>query len=85
MGKIHGQCASSEKYVIVLKVRSLEKFGSRLHISSNGHNLSRDVKIVESDWHTVEILDERLPDGTQYLEFRIDEGNIDFDGFIMKK
>lgn len=73
------------EYEITLIARSNKKTPARLHISSNGHNVSGDVNIPAGQWQTVAIPSVTLPNGEQYLEFRMDAGDIDFDKFQIRK
>ena len=72
---------SAGDYRLSFKGRSGSKEGSRLHISSNGHIVARDVNINGDGWQTIDIPSVSLPAGTQYIEFRIDKGNVDLDSF----
>ena len=73
--------AKSGDYKISFRPRSVNKPSARLHISSNGHIVARDLKVDGNDWQTVNVASVKLPAGTQYLEFRMDAGEIDFDNF----
>lgn len=73
------------EYEIVLTSRSNKKIPSKLHVSSNGHNVSGDVAIPAGEWQTVVIPNVTLPAGEQYIELRIDSGNVDVDRIQIKK
>lgn len=68
-------------YEITLNARSNKDKASKLHISSNGHNVSGDVEIPAGEWQSVTVPSVTLPSGEQYIEFRLDSGDIDFDSF----
>lgn len=79
------EVADAGDYRISFRTRSVKRAGSRLHISSNGHNVSGDVKITGDGWQTIDVPSVKLPAGTQYIEFRIDAGDIDLDNFEITK
>ena len=72
------------EYQIVISARSNKKIPSKLHVSSNGHNVSGDVSIPAGGWQTV-VVPVTLPSGEQYVELRMDSGDIDFNNFIIRK
>lgn len=77
--------ADAGKYKLKLSARSTAMDGSKLHISSNGHNVSGDVMIPNGEWQTVEVAEINIPAGVQYIEFRIDGGAVDIDNFRIEK
>ncbi|MCM1036325.1 MAG: family 43 glycosylhydrolase [Bacteroides sp.] len=73
------------EYEITITARSNKKTASRLHVSSNGHNVSGDVSIPAGGWQEVTVPSIALPRGTQYIELRMDAGDVDLDKFIIRK
>ncbi len=71
------------EYELVISAKSNKKKPSKLHVSSNGHNVSGDVEIPTDSSDVTTSLN--LPAGEQYIEFRIDAGDIDFDKFKIRK
>lgn len=68
-------------YAVKLRARANGDDECRLHLSSNGHNVSGDIVIPAGDWGIVEVPSAVLPAGEQYLELRIDSGSADIDNF----
>lgn len=79
------EVAEAGQYAVSFKARAVDNSDCRLHISSNGHIIARDLTVGGENWHIVDVPSVELPAGTQYIEFRVDNGAIDIDNFKITK
>lgn len=58
----------------------------RFHIGANGHNRTGDIKVTgePGKWETVTVKNVVLKAGEQYLDVRVDEGDLNLDKFILR-
>lgn len=66
-----------------LWVRNTGNKPAKIRLSSNGHNVSGELTVENDGWHEIVIPPFSLPKGNQYLEFRVDDGAVDFDSMTI--